>query len=98
PEGHPLRIASLGAGRMGRGIGHVFAYAGYQVDIIDFKPGARDLREPVMAEISANLGLLAELGVLDTRQQKSILGRIRVIPLAESAAALEAADFVFEGV
>ncbi|MFN2643377.1 MAG: 3-hydroxyacyl-CoA dehydrogenase NAD-binding domain-containing protein, partial [Burkholderiales bacterium] len=33
-----MRIAALGAGRMGRGIGHVFAYAGFKVDIIDFKP------------------------------------------------------------
>jgi 3-hydroxybutyryl-CoA dehydrogenase len=93
-----LRIASLGAGRMGRGIGHVFAYAGYEVDIIDFKPASRDLREPVMNEISANLGMLAGLGVLDERQKKAILGRIRVIPEAESPAALKAADVVFEGV
>ncbi|HEY4637217.1 MAG TPA: 3-hydroxyacyl-CoA dehydrogenase NAD-binding domain-containing protein, partial [Burkholderiales bacterium] len=34
------RIAALGAGRMGRGIGHVFAYAGYRVDVIDFKARA----------------------------------------------------------
>ena len=34
------RIVALGAGRMGRGIGQVFAYAGYRVDIVDFK--ARD--------------------------------------------------------
>jgi 3-hydroxyacyl-CoA dehydrogenase len=39
---------------MGRGIGHVFAYAGYQVDIIDFKPGARDLSGAVMGEIAAS--------------------------------------------
>lgn len=83
---------------MGRGIGHVFAYAGYEVDIIDFKPGSRDLREPVMAEIEGNLRLLAELGLLDERQKKTILGRIRVVPVAGSSEALEAADVVFEGV
>jgi 3-hydroxybutyryl-CoA dehydrogenase len=83
---------------MGRGIGHVFAYAGYPVDIIDFKPGSRDLRAPVMAEIEGNLRLLAELGVLDERQQKTILARIRVIPVAAAPAALEAADVLFEGV
>jgi len=32
------RVVALGAGRMGRGIGHVFAYAGYRVDVLDFKP------------------------------------------------------------
>ena len=93
-----MRIAALGAGRMGRGIGHVFAYAGYSVDIIDFKPGRRDLRAPVMAEIEGNLRLLVELGLLDERQKNTILGRIRVIPPADAPAALEAADVLFEGV
>jgi 3-hydroxybutyryl-CoA dehydrogenase len=83
---------------MGRGIGHVFAYAGYEVDIIDFKPGSRDLREPVMKEIEGNLRLLSELGVLDERQKKTILGRIQVISAADSPGALKAADVVFEGV
>jgi 3-hydroxyacyl-CoA dehydrogenase len=32
-----VKVAALGAGRMGRGIGHVFAYAGLEVDVIDFK-------------------------------------------------------------
>ena len=31
-------IACLGAGRMGRGIAVVFAYAGHQVTLVDFKP------------------------------------------------------------
>ena len=35
-----------------------------------------------MKEIEGNLRLLAELGLLDERQQKTILGRIRVIPFA----------------
>jgi 3-hydroxybutyryl-CoA dehydrogenase len=34
-------IACLGAGRMGRGIAVVFAYAGHDVAVIDFKPRAR---------------------------------------------------------
>jgi 3-hydroxybutyryl-CoA dehydrogenase len=93
-----LKIAALGAGRMGRGIGHVFAYAGYEVDIIDFKPGSRELRAPVMKEIEGNLRLLAELGLLDERQKKTILGRIHVIPFAHAAEALDAADVLFEGV
>ena len=32
------RIASLGAGRMGRGIAVAFAYAGHAVTLVDFKP------------------------------------------------------------
>jgi 3-hydroxybutyryl-CoA dehydrogenase len=85
---------------MGRGIGHVFAYAGYGVDIIDFKPRpvaehAR-IAEAARAEIAANLGLLRELGeVVDV---EAILRRIRVVSNDDAPAALSAADVVFEGV
>ncbi|MBM3508425.1 MAG: 3-hydroxyacyl-CoA dehydrogenase [Alphaproteobacteria bacterium] len=87
---------------MGRGIGHVFAYAGYRVDIIDFKPreaaaGAR-LREAARAEIAAIPALLRDLGWLDEAQRQAILARIRVLPLEEAPAVLALADFVFEGV
>jgi 3-hydroxybutyryl-CoA dehydrogenase len=93
-----MRIAALGAGRMGRGIAQVFAYAGYEVDIIDFKPGRRDLREPVMGEISGNLCLLSDLGVLNEQERERILKRVRVVAFDDAAAALAAADVVFEGV
>jgi 3-hydroxybutyryl-CoA dehydrogenase len=93
-----MRIAALGAGRMGRGIGQVFAYAGYDVDIIDFKPGGRDLRTPVTAEISGNLRLLSELGLLDEQQREQILKRVRVVAFHDAPGALAAADVVFEGV
>ena len=97
-----MRIAALGAGRMGRGIGQVFAYAGYGVDVVDFKPrapadGAR-FRTAALAEIAANLQLLSELGVLDEGQSRTILGRVRVLPLEEAPEALARADVVFEGV
>ena len=93
-----MKIATLGAGRMGRGIGHVFAYAGYEVDVIDFKPGARDLRDAVVGEIAGNLNLLADLGVLNEAQKAAILRRIRVVPYAQAPEALVKADVVFEGV
>jgi 3-hydroxybutyryl-CoA dehydrogenase len=96
------RIVALGAGRMGRGIGHVFAYAGYRVDVLDFKPRApregEALRAAALAEIDANLGLLRELGVLDEAQRVAILARIRVLPPEAAPEALAGADFVFEGV
>jgi 3-hydroxybutyryl-CoA dehydrogenase len=97
-----MRIAALGAGRMGRGIGHVFAYAGYAVDVVDFKPRPHDasqrLRESVRAEIAANLRLLEELGVLDASQSHAILERVRILPLEQAHEALAAADVIFEGV
>jgi len=97
-----MRIVALGAGRMGRGIGHVFSYAGYRVDILDFKPrapeeGAR-LRAAALAEIGANLALLSGCGLLDGAQQAAILGRIRVLPLEHAPRALAQADAIFEGV
>ncbi|MCG6953442.1 MAG: 3-hydroxybutyryl-CoA dehydrogenase [Betaproteobacteria bacterium] len=96
------RIVALGAGRMGRGIGQVFAYAGYRVDIVDFKarPAADSARLEATgrAEIDANLALLAELGVLDARQRGLILKRIAFHRLEQAAPVLSAADVVFEGV
>jgi 3-hydroxybutyryl-CoA dehydrogenase len=97
-----VRIAALGAGRMGRGIGHVFAYAGYPVDVIDFKPrphgAAQRLRESARAEIAANLHLLEELGVLDAAQSRAILERVTIVPFEQAHEALATADVVFEGV
>jgi 3-hydroxybutyryl-CoA dehydrogenase len=97
-----MKVAALGAGRMGRGIGQVFAYAGYRVEVIDFKArsaaeGAR-LRAAALGEIGANLDLLMDLGVLDAQQRARILGRIRIVSLEEAPQALAAADIVFEGV
>jgi 3-hydroxybutyryl-CoA dehydrogenase len=97
-----VKIVALGAGRMGRGIAHVFAYAGYRVDVLDFKPRAAEesarLRAAAREEIGTNLGLLQELGVLDAKQKRSILGRVRVLPLAAAPETLAAADAIFEGV
>ena len=87
---------------MGRGIGHVFAYAGYAVSIVDFKarPAAERerLREAGRAEIDANLGLLAELGLLGGEKRREISQRVKFVALEEAEPALRAADVVFEGV
>ena len=85
---------------MGRGIGHVFAYAGYQVDIIDFKPrSAADhdrIANAARAEIAGNLALLRELGEL--RDVERILRRVRIVSHDAASSALAAADVLFEGV
>ncbi|MGH8692410.1 MAG: 3-hydroxybutyryl-CoA dehydrogenase [Burkholderiales bacterium] len=97
-----MKIVALGAGRMGRGIGHVFAYAGHRVDVLDFKPRAAEegarLREAARAEIGSNLALLQDLGVIDAGQKQAILGRVKILPLEAAAEALAAADVIFEGV
>jgi 3-hydroxybutyryl-CoA dehydrogenase len=91
-------VAALGAGRMGRGIGHVFAYAGFDVDVVDFKPRAdfARLANEAIAEIRGNLRLLADLGLVDDLEK--IVRRIRLVANEDAPAALGAADIVFEGV
>ena len=52
-------VAALGAGRMGRGIAHAFAYAGHDVWLIDAKPrepeAAAQLEADARREIEASL-------------------------------------------
>ena len=83
---------------MGRGIGHVFAYDGFEVDVIDFKPRAdhRRIAEAAIAEIRGNLRLLAELGLVDDVER--VVSRISIVSHADAPAALASTDIVFEGV
>jgi 3-hydroxybutyryl-CoA dehydrogenase len=95
-------IAALGAGRMGRGIAHVFAYAGHRVALIDVKarsPGeARRLEQEARGEIEASLAALAEIGAFPAAEIPAILSRISFAARDAAPAALAAADYVFEGV
>ncbi len=95
-------IGALGAGRMGRGIAHAFAYAGHEVVLIDAKPrpaaDAGALRTAALAEIRASLAALADAGAFDAREIEPILGRVRFAAHAEAASALAAVDVLFEGV
>jgi 3-hydroxybutyryl-CoA dehydrogenase len=96
------RIASLGAGRMGRGIAVVFAYAGHQVDLIDIKTRAPEdfsrLAGEAEAEIRSTLGDLAKIGLLGAEAIDIIAGRIHVVAHDRADAALGTADILFEGV
>jgi 3-hydroxybutyryl-CoA dehydrogenase len=96
------RIACLGAGRMGRGIAVVFAYAGHPVAIVDFKPRppadfAR-LAGEAIEEVRRTLTSLAKLGLFDAAAVETIVARVSVVPEAGAAAALSSADAIFEGV
>ncbi len=95
-------IALVGPGRMGRGMAHAFAYAGFEVTVVDFKE-----REPadyarieaeMRAEIAGNLEFLSSLDVLTKAQAKAVLDLISFAPPQDSAGVLGAADFIFEGV
>jgi 3-hydroxybutyryl-CoA dehydrogenase len=90
-----MKIACIGAGRMGRGIALAFARAGYDVVVVDFKP--RDnwaaLKKEAMTEMEAALAMLEELGA----GSPGALARIRMVPYAE-AQVLSAAELIFEAV
>jgi 3-hydroxybutyryl-CoA dehydrogenase len=96
------RIACLGAGRMGRGIAVVFAYAGHEVAIVDFKPREREafarLAQEAAGEVRQTLGMLARLGLFAEGDVERIAARISVVPEAEADAAFRAASIIFEGV
>jgi 3-hydroxybutyryl-CoA dehydrogenase len=95
-------IACLGAGRMGRGIAVVFAYAGHDVAVIDFKPRiGRDfehLAAGVQEEVRATLSSLASFGLFEERHVAAIAGRVTVVPTSAAPSALSSAAVIFEGV
>ena len=95
-------VASLGAGRLGRGIAHAFAYAGHEVLLIDIKPrdatALEKIRTASLAEVDASLKTLSSLGVFDDALRPRILQRIRFVPHGEAPAALAQTDVLFEGV
>lgn len=96
------RIACLGAGRMGRGIAVVFAYAGHDVAIVDFKPRDAEafarLAKEAMDEVRQTLGMLARLGLFAEADVERIAAKVSVVPEAEAGAAFRAASIIFEGV
>ncbi|SMC51753.1 3-hydroxybutyryl-CoA dehydrogenase [Rhizobium sp. RU36D] len=96
------RIAVLGAGRMGRGIATVFAYAGHEVDVIDFKERPQadfdTLAGKATQEVRETLLLLGELGLFAGAEiADRLASRVRVLSRADAAEALAKADVIFEG-
>jgi len=94
-----MRIACLGAGRMGRGIAVVFAFAGYDVVLLDMKSRGdfKRLADEVANEMSSTLAMLARIGLMQPGHIAAIANRVSVIPF-EQAAELDSADVIFEGV
>lgn len=95
-------IACIGAGRMGRGIAHAFAYAGHEVRLIDAKDRTATafdtLKREATAEVEATLIAMAKLGAFAEQDVNSILARCTVHPKSAAPQALEGALLVFEGV
>ena len=95
-------IACLGAGRMGRGIAVVFAFAGHDVAVVDFKPrdadGSARLATEAHGEIRATLEVLGRIGLLQAKDIGTITARISFVPKTDADAALAQAGVIFEGV
>ena len=95
-------IAIAGAGRMGRGIAHVFAYAGFGVALIDIKERpeaeARALLDEAAAEVARTVGLLQTFGLMDGALRDRILARVSYHALAEAPSPLAGASLAFEAV
>jgi len=95
-------IACLGAGRMGRGIAVVFAYAGHEVSLVDFK--ARDdaafkkLAADALIEVRNTLATLAGFGLFEIMHVQTLMERVSVTPEVIAQEALSSASIIFEGV
>jgi len=95
-------IACLGAGRMGRGIAIVFAYAGHRVGLVDFKPrdaaAFEKLSGEALGEVRNVLTTLADFGLFDPAAIDTLMTRVSVVPEKDAQAALSSAAVVFEAV
>lgn len=95
-------IACLGAGRMGRGIAVVFAYAGHPVKVVDFKARSEDdfkkLEAESLSEIRDVLTSLSAFGMFDATQIDTILSRVSIVREQDAKEAFSSAAVIFEGV
>ena len=95
-------IACLGAGRMGRGIAVVFAYAGHAVALVDVKPrdeaAFKTRADEALSEVRTVLATLAGFGLFDPAAVGVLMRRVSVVPVDEAQTVLSSADVIFEGV
>jgi 3-hydroxybutyryl-CoA dehydrogenase len=87
---------------MGRGIAVVFAFAGHDVTVVDFKRRPAEafakLAAEATAEIGGTLAILARIGLMQPEQVAPVAARVRVVGEADARAALAGASVIFEGV
>ncbi|MCA7938292.1 3-hydroxybutyryl-CoA dehydrogenase [Burkholderia cepacia] len=94
------RVHVLGAGRMGQGIALVFAFAGLDVTLVDFKPrdaaGWRAFEARTRDEIERPLHAQVALGRIDAAQAETVVARIALVARDGAADAVRQAGIVFE--
>ena len=95
-------IASVGAGRMGRGIAIAFAYSGHEVHLVDAKQRAEEdfneLTNSASDEITKTLTMLRAFGMVEEADIQTMTSRIHYHSLEQCSHALSIADVIFEGV
>jgi 3-hydroxybutyryl-CoA dehydrogenase len=98
----PSSVGLLGAGRMGRGIALSFALAGTKSILIDLKERSAEdsavMAAAIRAEMEADLGFLAEVGLFDPQHVSRIADRISLVSAADAAASAGGIPLFFEGV
>ena len=97
-----VKIACLGAGRMGRGIAVAFAYAGHAVTMIDVKARSAEafaeLEADALGEVGKTFASMSKLGLLTEADIAPLVARVSVVPSSQSGSVLGVAGMVFEGV
>ena len=95
-----MRVASLGAGRMGRGVAVVFAYAGHDVAVVDFKERTQAdfdrIAHDATVEIEGIFHTLARIGLMDDSDVAILMKRVRIVPARHAAEAFGDSDYIFE--
>ena len=95
-----MKLAAVGAGRMGRGIALAFAIAGHDFTLVDLKrrrPGEwSKLESEAKEEMAASLDVLAELGAIP--DPAPAMARVRTAPEEAAGGVLRDCDVVFEAV
>ncbi len=84
-------IAVIGAGTMGNGIAHVFATAGYQVNLIDISQDALDM---ALAVIGKNLDRQIKKEIIAQEEKEAALARISTFTTLSEG--VKEADLVVE--
>lgn len=101
-QSHKALIASVGAGRMGRGIAITFALAGHTARLIDVKERSSSefeiLQQSGFSELQSTVNMLCNIGMLDRQDIDSTIARISYVSKHECVAALHDADIIFEAV
>ncbi len=84
-------VSVIGAGTMGNGIAHVFAQAGYKVNIVDVSPAQLDR---ALSNISKNFDRQIAKGIATEEQKKTALANIT--PHSNMAEGVKNAELVVE--